>query len=285
MAAITRDAERLKQLIPRANTCPLGSGALAGNAFGVDREFLANELGFEGGVTSNSLDSVCDRDFVAEFLMWHSLLLVHLSQFAEDLIINNMLKCVDMDDAYATGSSLMPQKKNPDALELLRGKAGVALGRSVGLMATLKGLPRAYNKDLQEDKVPLFDAVDTVKDCLAIATGVIVTMRPNPKMLMKALCPEMLATDLADYLVRKGVPFRETHHISGACVRLAEETEVSIDTLTLEQLQKIDSRFEEDVLKVWDYEMSVERKSSIGGTSKARVVEQIEKCIAFAKTL
>ncbi|KAL7537127.1 hypothetical protein ACHAXR_007605, partial [Thalassiosira sp. AJA248-18] len=285
MAAITRDAERLKQMIPRANTCPLGSGALAGNAFGVDREFLANELGFEGGVTSNSLDSVCDRDFVAEFLMWHSLLLVHLSQFAEDLIINNMLKCVDMDDAYATGSSLMPQKKNPDALELLRGKAGVALGRSVGLMATLKGLPRAYNKDLQEDKVPLFDAVDTVKDCLAIATGVIVTMRPNPKMLMKALCPEMLATDLADYLVRKGVPFRETHHISGACVRLAEETEVSIDTLTLEQLQKIDSRFEEDVLKVWDYEMSVERKSSIGGTSKARVVEQIEKCIAFAKTL
>jgi len=212
MAALMRDAERLQQLIPRANQCPLGSGALAGNAFGVDREFLARELGFDG-VTSNSLDSVCDRDFVVEFLLWHSMLLMHLSQFAEDLIINNMLKCVEMDDAYATGSSLMPQKKNPDALELLRGKAGVALGRSVGLMATLKGLPRAYNKDLQEDKVPLFDAVDTVKDCLAIATGVICTMKPNPKMLMKALCPEMLATDLADYLVRKGVPFRETHHI------------------------------------------------------------------------
>ena len=212
MAAITRDAQRLQELIPRANQCPLGSGALAGNAFGVDRDFLATELGFDG-VTSNSLDSVCDRDFVVEFLMWHSLLLIHLSQFAEDLIINNMLKCIAMDDAYATGSSLMPQKKNPDALELLRGKAGVALGRSVGLMATLKGLPRAYNKDLQEDKVPLFDAVDTVKDCLAIATGVIVTMKLNPKMLLKALCPEMLATDLADYLVRKGVPFRETHHI------------------------------------------------------------------------
>ena len=284
MAAIMRDAERLQQLVPRANQCPLGAGALAGNAFGVDREFLAKELGFDG-VTSNSLDSVCDRDFVVEFLMWHSLLLTHLSQMAEDLIINNMLKCVDMDDAYATGSSLMPQKKNPDALELLRGKAGVALGRSVGLMATLKGLPRAYNKDLQEDKVPLFDAVDTVKDCLAIATGVIVTMRPNPKMLMKALCPEMLATDLADYLVRKNVPFRETHHISGACVRLAEEMDVSIDTLTLEQLQKIDSRFGEDVLKVWDYEVSVERKSSIGGTAKARVLEQIEKCKAFADTL
>ena len=212
VAALTRDAERLVQLIPRTNMCPLGSGAMAGNAFGVDRDYLATELGFEG-VTSNSIDGVSDRDFVAEFLMWHSLLLVHLSQFAEDLIINNMLRCVDIDDAYATGSSLMPQKKNPDALELLRGKAGIAIGRSVGIMTTLKGLPRAYNKDLQEDKVPLFDAVDTVKDCLAIATGVIVTMRPNPKMLMKALCPEMLATDLADYLVRKGVPFRETHHI------------------------------------------------------------------------
>ena len=212
MAALMRDAERLRELIPRANRCPLGSGALAGNAFGVDREFLAAELGFEG-VTANSLDSVCDRDFVMEFLMWHALMLTHLSQLAEDLIITNMLKGVAMDDAYATGSSLMPQKKNPDALELLRGKAGVALGRSVGLMATVKGLPRAYNKDLQEDKVPLFDAVDTVKDCLAIATGVIVTMKPNPKMLKKALCPEMLATDLADYLVRRGVPFRETHHI------------------------------------------------------------------------
>ena len=212
VAALTRDAERLSQLIPRANVCPLGSGAMAGNAFGVDRDFLASELGF-AGVTSNSIDGVCDRDFVAEFLMWHSLLLVHLSQFAEDVIINNMLRCIDIDDEYATGSSLMPQKKNPDALELLRGKAGMAIGRSVGIMATLKGLPRAYNKDLQEDKVPLFEAVDTVRDCLAIATGVIVTMRPNPRMMAKALCPEMLATDLADYLVRKGVPFRETHHI------------------------------------------------------------------------
>merc|ERR1712127_1035596 len=127
--------------------------------------------------------------------MWHSLFLVHLSQMAEDLIINNMLKCVDMADAYATGSSLMPQKKNPDALELLRGKAGIALGKTVGFTATLKGLPRAYNKDLQEDKVPLFEAVDTVKDCLAITTGVIVTMKPNPEKLREALCPEMLATD------------------------------------------------------------------------------------------
>lgn len=212
LTPLVRDAERLADLIPRANQCPLGSGALAGNAFGVDREFLAKELGFDG-VTTNSLDSVCDRDFVVEFLMWSTLMLTHLSQFAEDVIVTNMLKGVQIDDAYATGSSLMPQKKNPDALELLRGKAGIALGRAVGLTATLKGLPRAYNKDLQEDKVPLFDAVDSVKDCLAIATGVIVTMKPNQEKLMEALCPEMLATDLADYLVRKGVPFRETHHI------------------------------------------------------------------------
>ena len=284
LAPLMRDAQRLRDIIPRANQCPLGSGALAGNAFGVDRQFLADELGFDG-VTSNSLDSVCDRDFVVEFLMWHSLMLTHLSQFAEDVIINNLLKGIDIDDAYATGSSLMPQKKNPDALELLRGKAGIALGRAVGFTATLKGLPRAYNKDLQEDKVPLFDAVDTVKDCLAIATGVICTMKPNPEMLMKALSPEMLATDLADYLVRKGVPFRETHHISGACVRLAEEQKIGLDTLTLEQLQAIDSRFEEDVAKVWDYEVSVERKVSLGGTGRASVLKQIDDLIAFAETL
>lgn len=284
LTPLMRDAQRLQEMIPRANQCPLGSGALAGNAFGVDREFLAKELGFDG-VTPNSLDSVCDRDFVVEFLMWHALMLTHISQFAEDVIINNLLKGIYIDDAYATGSSLMPQKKNPDALELLRGKAGMALGKAVGFTATLKGLPRAYNKDLQEDKVVLFDAFDTVKDCLAIATGVICTMKPKVEYLNKALSPEMLATDLADYLVRKGVPFRETHHISGACVRLSEENNVSIDTLTLEQLQAIDSRFEADVMKVWDYEVSVERKCSIGGTGKASVQKQIDDAIAFAKAL
>lgn len=236
-------------------------------------------------VTLNSLDSVCDRDFVVEFLMWSTLLLTHISQFAEDVIINSMLKSMIMDDAYSTGSSLMPQKKNPDALELLRGKAGIALGRAVGFTATLKGLPRAYNKDLQEDKIPLFDAVDTVKDCVAICTGVVCTMKANPSKLREALCPEMLATDLADYLVRKGVPFRETHHISGACVRLAEEQGVSLDTLSLEQLQNIDARFGEDVMEVWNYEVSVERKSSTGGTGKSSVLKQIEEMKTFANTL
>ena len=284
LTPILRDAQRLQELIPRANQCPLGAGALAGNAFAIDREFLASELGFDS-VTANSLDSVCDRDFVVEFLMWSTLFCTHLSQFAEDVIINNLLRCIEVDDAYATGSSLMPQKKNPDALELLRGKAGMALGRAVGFTATLKGLPRAYNKDLQEDKVPLFQAVDTVKDCVAIATGVICTMKPNPEKMMEALCPEMLATDLADYLVRKGVPFRETHHISGACVRLAEEQKIRLDALTLEQLQAIDARFEPDVMQVWDYEMSVERKKSTGGTAKSSVLKQIEDMKAFAASL
>ena len=284
LAPIVRDTQRLQQLIPRANVCPLGSGALAGNAFGIDRNFLASELGFNS-VTPNSLDAVCDRDFVVEFLMWATLLCTHLSQFAEDVIITNLLKGVIIDDAYATGSSLMPQKKNPDALELLRGKAGIMLGRAVGFTATLKGLPRAYNKDLQEDKVPLFDAVDTVKDCLAICTGVICTMKPQPENLIKALCPEMLATDLADYLVRKGVPFRETHHISGACVRLSEEQNIPIDTLTLDQLKAIDARFEDDVMNVWDYTVSVERKNVIGGTAKSSVMEQIDKVNAFCESV
>jgi argininosuccinate lyase len=284
LTPLMRDAQRLQQLIPRANQCPLGSGALAGNAFGIDRQMIATELAFDG-VTPNSLDAVCDRDFVVEFLQWATLLCIHLSQFAEDVIITNLLKGVIIDDAYATGSSLMPQKKNPDALELLRGKAGIMLGRAVGFTATLKGLPRAYNKDLQEDKVPLFEAVDTVKDCLAICTGVICTMKPVPANLLKALCPEMLATDLADYLVRRGVPFRETHHISGACVRLAEEQQISLDALTLEQLQAIDSRFEPDVMEVWNYEASVERKNSIGGTAKSSVLKQIADLEAFAAAL
>lgn len=281
---IVRDAKRLVELIPRANMSPLGSGALAGNAFAIDRHFLADELGF-ASVTENSLDAVCDRDFVVEFLFWSTMFHTHLSQFAEDVIVQNMLKTVHISDAYATGSSLMPQKKNPDALELLRGKAGLALGRTVSMITALKGLPRAYNKDLQDDKVLLFDAVDTVRDCIAIATGVIATMTPDAEKLREALIPEMLATDLADYLVRKGVPFRETHHIAGACVRISEESKTPLDQLTLEQLQSIDSRMEPDVMEVWNYDVSVERKSSKGGTAKAAVVEQIEIIETFAKSL
>jgi argininosuccinate lyase len=211
---LLRDMERLKELSARVNVCPLGSGALAGHPFGVDREALGRDLGF-ADVSINSIDATSDRDFVAEFMNWASLLMVHLSQFAEDVIILNMQQCIKMSDAYCTGSSLMPQKKNPDALELLRGKSGRVIGHATGFMCTLKGLPHAYNKDLQEDKEPLFDTVQTVQDCLSILLGVVSTMQPVEERLRQRLVPEMLATDVAEYLVRKGVPFRDTHHVAG----------------------------------------------------------------------
>lgn len=211
---LLRDMQRLRQLTERINVCPLGSGALAGHAFGIDRQALSDSLGF-GDVSINSIDATCDRDFVAEFLNWASLLMVHTSQFAEDVIILNMQGCLKLSDAYCTGSSLMPQKRNPDALELLRGKTGRVIGHTTGFLCTLKGLPHAYNKDLQEDKEALFDTVRTVQDCLVILHGVVSTMEPVEERLKQRLVPEMLATDLAEYLVRKGVPFRETHHVAG----------------------------------------------------------------------
>jgi argininosuccinate lyase len=212
--ALLRDMERLKQLQARINVCPLGSGALAGHAFGIDRVDLSSSLGFEEA-SLNSIDATSDRDFIAEFMNWASLLMIHLSQFAEDVIILIMQQCLQMSDAYCTGSSLMPQKKNPDALELLRGKTGRVIGNATGFLCTLKALPKAYNKDLQEDKEPLFDTASTVKDCLLILLGVVSTMEPLEEKLKSKLVPEMLATDIAEYLVRKGLPFRDTHHIAG----------------------------------------------------------------------
>ena len=196
---LIRDVERLRECIERINISPLGSGALAGHAFGINRAELATALEFNEP-TLNSLDATSDRDFLAEFMNWASLLMIHLSQFAEDVIILNMQKCITMSDAYSTGSSLMPQKKNPDALELLRGKTGRIIGNANGFMCTLKGLPRAYNKDLQEDKEPLFDTVSTVEKCLLIFAGIVSTMEPVEANLKKILVPEMLATDIAEYL-------------------------------------------------------------------------------------
>lgn len=214
---LLRDMQRLSQIFDRINVCPLGSGALAGHAFKINRLELARDLNFSD-VSLNSLDATCDRDFIAEYMSWASLFMVHASQFAEDVIIMNNQRCIILSDAYSTGSSLMPQKKNPDALELLRGKAGRIIGNATGFLCTLKGLPRAYNKDLQEDKEALFDTVSTIKDCISIMTGVITTITPVEEKLKLALVPEMLATDIAEYLVRKGVPFRETHHIAGIVV-------------------------------------------------------------------
>ncbi len=255
---------------------PLGSGALAGNPFAIDRAALAQELGF-AAASANSLDAVADRDFIAEFLFWASLTMLHLSRMAEDLIIYSSREFgfVALADAYSTGSSLMPQKKNPDALELLRGKSGRVMGKLAGLMTTLKGLPTSYNKDLQEDKEPLFDAVDSLNGALQIAAGVLSTLTVNPAAMRAALTTEMLATDLADYLVRKGVPFREAHHITGAAVRMAEVQALPLNELELDDLLSLHAAFDEDVADVWSIEASVERRDVAGGTSRRAVEAQI----------
>lgn len=271
------DLQRLRELKARVNKCPLGCGALAGNPFNIDRDAIAKELGFDG-LIMNSLAGVADRDFVVEFMQWGSMLMMHMSRWAEDLIIysSGEFSYVKLADAYSTGSSLMPQKKNPDSLELLRGKSGRAFGQMTGLMMTVKGIPSTYNKDLQESVEPMLDHVKTVGDSLQIATGVLSTLAIQPQNMFKSLTPDMLATDLADYLVRKGVPFRETHHISGQVVALAEKEGTPMDQLSFEQLQGVDERFERNVLEVFDYQKSVEMRSAPGGTSKSAVMEQIE---------
>ena len=271
-----RDAQRLQDLLPRVNLLPLGNGALAGNPFPIDRDWLAQELGFSAP-TPNSLDGVSDRDFVAEALFWATMTMLHVSRWAEDLIIYSSREFgfVTLADAYSTGSSLMPQKKNPDSLELLRGKAGRVFGDMSGLLMTLKGLPSTYNKDLQEDKEPLFDAMETLAGALPIAAGALATLTVNGERMNQALAPEMLATDLAEYLVRKGVPFRQTHHIAGAAVALAESEGIALTDLSLAALRALHPAFDEDVTKIWSYERSVEQRDVRGGSSRRAVREQI----------
>ena len=273
-----RDAQRLDELTARVNVMPLGSGALAGNPFSIDRHALAADLGF-ADITYNSMDGVSDRDFIAEFLFWATLTMLHLSRFAEDLIIYSSREFgfVTLADAYSTGSSLMPQKKNPDALELLRGKSGRVMGQMTGLMTMLKGLPSTYNKDLQEDKEPLFDAVGSLTGSLQIACGVLSTLTVNPAAMRAALSPEMLATDLAEYLVRKGVPFRDAHHVAGAAVRMAEVQGVALPDLTLEDLQTLHKAFDPDAAEIWSFERSVERRDVEGGTSRRALFAQIAR--------
>jgi len=279
-----RDGERLAQIAARMNESPLGSGALAGNPFNIDREALAADLGFDRPV-ANSIDGVTDRDFVVELCFWTSLLMVHLSKFGEDLIVYGTQEFgfVKFADAYSTGSSLMPQKKNPDALELLRGKAGRTVGHTVALLTMLKGLPTAYNKDMQEDKQALFDTLDTAEAALQIAQGVLSTLTPNETKMRGALNSFMLATDLSEYLVRKGVPFRETHHISGRAVQMAEERGCALTDLSVADLQSLHALFADDVMSVWDFEAAVERRDSTGGTSKRSVLEQAAKLEAWAE--
>eukprot|EP01061_Rhynchopus_euleeides_P039099 TRINITY_DN67078_c0_g1_i1.p1 TRINITY_DN67078_c0_g1~~TRINITY_DN67078_c0_g1_i1.p1 ORF type:complete len:469 (+),score=199.28 TRINITY_DN67078_c0_g1_i1:72-1478(+) len=258
--------------------CPLGGSALAGNPFGIDRESLAERLGFSGA-TRNSLDSTSDRDFAAEFLFTATLMMTHLSRIAEDLCIYCAAEFgfVTLADKYSTGSSLMPQKKNPDSMELLRGKSGRVLGSLTSLLHCMKGLPSTYNKDLQEDKEGVFDAADTLKLCLQVLRGVVETMKVNKPKLERALTHELLATDVADYLVRKGLPFRETHHLVGTLVRIAEQKECSIADIPLEELKKIHEKFDTDIEQVWSFETSVERRVSTGGTARSAVEKQLEE--------
>ncbi len=271
-----RDRERLAEVRRRVDVCPLGSGALAGTPYAIDRLALAADLGF-AAITANSLDAVSDRDFVVEFLGWAALLGLHLSRLAEDLVLwsNPQFGFVRLADAYSTGSSLMPQKRNPDAMELVRGKSGRLVGNLVSLLTTLKGLPSTYNKDLQEDKEPLFDTVDTLGLALPVTAGVLSTLTLDAGRMRAALSSEMLATDLADYLVRAGVPFRQAHHLVGQAVVRAEALGVPLHRLPLAELQSIAPVFRADVAQVWDMERAVDRRLAAGGTSRTAVMAQL----------
>ncbi len=271
-----RDQARLDDVMRRTSVCPLGSGALAGHPLGIERQALAAELGFEA-VSQNSVDAVSDRDYLVEFLAWAALLQIHLSGLAEDLIIwsSREFGFVQVDEAYATGSSLMPQKRNPDSLELVRGKSGRMVGHLVGLLTTLKGLPSAYNKDLQEDKEAVFDAIETLALALPVAAGVIRTLEVNGPRMASALDDGLLATDLADYLVRKGVPFRQSHHLVGQLVKRAEGLGVSLKSLDLTHYQAVHPAFDEGVYAILDFQRSVEARDALGGTAPEAVRNQI----------
>jgi len=273
---LARDRERVAQARQRMAVSPLGSGALAGTPFSIDRAALAHELGFHSH-SQNSLDAVSDRDFVVEALFILALYGTHLSRLAEDIILysNPNFGYVILNDRYSTGSSLMPQKRNADPMELARGKAGRLIGNLAGLLATLKGLPSTYNKDLQEDKESLFDSVDTLKGIIPVVTAVIHTLRLNPAKMRAALTEDMLATDLADYLVQKGLPFRQAHHVVGQVVQLAAQHNISLSQLSFDQFRTLSDLFDVDVQSVFDFDASVTRRNSPGGTAPGAVREQI----------
>ena len=271
-----RDLARLDAVARETNVLPLGSGALSGNPLPIDRQFLADALGF-AEISANSMDAVADRDYLADFLHWATLTQTHLSSLAEDLIIFSSTEYgfTEISDAYSTGSSLMPQKKNPDSLELIRGKTGRIFGNYSGFLATLKGLPSTYDKDMQEDKEPLFDTVDTLAMTLPIAAGVIRTLKVNRERMYGAMSSHLLATELADYLVEKGLPFREAHEVVGKVVQLSIESNQPLWSIPLLALKTISPLFDRDVHDWLDFENAVERRRSIGGTAKAAVQAQI----------
>ncbi len=276
---LKRDAARLLDARKRVNVLPLGSGALSGNSVAIDRKFLAEQLDFEG-ITANSLDATSDRDFAIEFMSAASLCMVHLSRLSEDLILysTDEFQLVRMGDQVSTGSSLMPQKKNPDALELIRGKTGRVIGHQMALLTTLKGLPSCYNKDLQEDKEALFGSVDTLKACLQVMRLVIDTMTINvERMQQEALKGYMNATDLADYFVDKGVPFREAHHLVGEIVVFALKKGLSLSEMALKDYLSFSPLVEPDVYQALEIKSVLNRKASAGGTSPLRVQAALQQ--------
>lgn len=280
-----RDRQRLTDIYKRMNYCPLGAGALAGTTYPLDREYTARLLHFEGP-TLNSIDSVADRDYLIEFLSALSTIMMHLSRFSEEIIIwnSNEYQFVELDDAYSTGSSIMPQKKNPDIAELVRGKTGRVYGALMALLTTMKGLPLAYNKDMQEDKEMAFDAMDTAADCITLFTGMIQTMKfRKDRMAKSAMNGFTNATDAADYLVGKGVPFRDAHGIIGRLVLYCIEKDTSIDALSLEELRSISDKFDEDIYDAISLKTCVEKRLTIGAPGEKMMKQVIEKNKEYLK--
>ncbi|SDW80243.1 argininosuccinate lyase [Lachnospiraceae bacterium KHCPX20] len=272
-----RDRTRLHDIYERMNYCPLGSGALAGTTYPLDRDMTAQALGFYGP-TANSMDGVSDRDYLIEFLSAASTIMMHLSRFSEEVIIwnSNEYRFVEIDDAYSTGSSIMPQKKNPDIAELVRGKTGRVYGALMQILTTMKGIPLAYNKDMQEDKEIAFDAMDTVKGCISLFDGMLSTMKFNRDVMEDSARHGFTnATDLADYLVVKGVPFRDAHGIVGQVVLACIERNIAIDDMSLEELQQFSSVIEEDVFHAISVKTCVDKRLTIGAPGKAAMERQI----------
>jgi argininosuccinate lyase len=282
---LARDAQRLQECFARVNVCPLGSGALAGSTLPLDRELVAELLGFVDAhgrpqVTQNSMDAVSDRDFAVEFCGSAALLGVHLSRLAEDLVLwsSSEFSFIRIADAYTTGSSLMPQKKNPDVAELIRGKSGRMIGNLVALLTLLKGLPMTYNRDLQEDKERLFDTADTVRAVVRLCAAMLDHTQVNREACRAAASdPALLATDLADYLVRKGLPFRQAHHAVGALVALAERLGKPLNQLTLAELRSVERKFGADVLEAFDLRQAMARRRLTGAPGTQEVGKQLAR--------
>ncbi|MDR1017270.1 MAG: argininosuccinate lyase [Lachnospiraceae bacterium] len=273
-----RDYMRLSSILERMDTCPLGSGALAGTTYPLDRQYSAELLGFKGP-TLNSMDGVSDRDYIIEVLSAISTIMIHLSRFSEEIILwnSNEYRFVTIDDGYSTGSSIMPQKKNPDIAELVRGKSGRVIGDNIGFLVTMKGLPLAYNKDMQEDKEGVFDAIDTVKSCLTLFAGMMDTITFNKSIMEEsAKAGYTNATDVADYLVLKGIPFRDAHSIVGKLVLICDKEKISLDQLPLDEYKSLCDAFDEDIYEAISMKTIVDKRKTIGGPSKDAMKQVLE---------